>query len=127
MDLIASDGNYFVDGLEPIERLTVATLKSGSEWSEEKHMRCLVCGYEYMHIVTSGVHQNDTLHLIASDGVHIVRGMPSLGRGSAVVTIYSCEADHTFAVTQRFHKGNVFLGVVQLPAKFLDLPTLWRD
>lgn len=115
------------NGLSPHERLALMALGSRPEWQTETTMHCLKCGYDYVHMVASGVHQNDHLHLICDDGVHILRGMPALGRGSAVVTIYSGECGHTYATVQRFHKGQTFLGAIELPSGDYLSHTLWRD
>lgn len=122
MDFVSSEWD-----LVPIEGLAVAALVARPECQSDQTLRCPICGDNYVHICGSGVQQNKTLHLIASDGVHILKGMPSIGRGSALIAIYQGECQHTFASVQRFHKGQILVGFMPLPNGIKDLPTLWRD
>lgn len=60
----------------------------------------------------------------------IIKGMPALGRGSAIVSLYACEnCGGVFATVQRFHKGEIFVGKIELEVmgSCWDLPMLWRD
>lgn len=120
-------GNLFAADISLVQRVALAALSGASKSRDENVILCPVCGYEYIHIIASGVHQNDVLQLIAGDGMHIVRGMPALGRGSAVVTIYQCECDrHTFASVHRFHKGQTFRFTIPL-GSHQPIKPLWRD
>lgn len=116
-----------------IQKLAFTALAERAEFCTEEAIPCAVCGTAnecYVHIIASGVHQNGTLRLIAGDGEHVVKGLPSLGRGSAVITIYQGECVHCWAEIRRFHKGQVFRGEVRLPdlGEFDTWPaTLWRD
>lgn len=110
-----------------IQRAAIVALKAAHDANHEQKIVCPACCYDYLHLVASGVHGEDTLHLVGGDGLHIVAGVPRLGRGSAVITIYAGECSHTFARVQRFHKGQVFIGDVLLPIKLESLSTLWRD
>lgn len=120
-------GNLFAADISLVQRVTLAALNGASKSRDENVILCPVCGYDYVHLIASGVHQNDALQLIASDGTHIVRGMPPLGRGSAVVTIYQCESDqHTFASVHRFHKGRTFRFTVPIGSQ-QSIKPLWRN
>ncbi len=110
-----------------IQRAAVVALKAAHDANYEQKIVCPVCCDNYVHLVGSGVQTESTLHLIDGDGLHLVAGLPPLGRGSAVITIYAGECDHTFARVQRFHKGQTFIGDVVLPIAFESLNTLWRD
>ncbi len=96
-------------------KFAYSALVSRPEDGAASPITCPRCGDNYLHIICSGVHQKDVLHLVCSDVVRIVRGMPVIGRGSAVITIYGGECGHSFAEVTRFHKGECFRGRALLP------------
>lgn len=117
------------DKLAPVEQLAIASLLSQPENTAPEPMPCVICGDgcgSHVHLVASGVHQNDVLHLVCHDGVHVLRGMPEIGRGSAVVTIYEGECGHRFAEVARSYKGQLFPGWIRLPDAPRDTPRITR-
>lgn len=122
----------FVHDLPWVERLAVASLIRQPEKEGSGIARCATCKGEHLHLVASGVHQDRELHLVMHDGLHLIRGLPQIGRGSAVVTLLQGECGHDFARVERFHKGSIYCGLMQLPPRNPEditdwLPCLWRS
>ncbi len=86
---------------------------------------CPQCGSADVHLIGQGDHQGNQVYIRAGDGTHVIRPMPSLGKGSAVFTIYRCETDHGWVVVQRFDRGSTYRSIqcVDLP---YNIPELWR-
>ena len=91
------------------------------------------CAEHMVHIESVKVNRGGEITAITCEGTEVFRG-EAVGRGAEIEIVYWCEAHHKWKVTQRFHKGLVFIDTILLvnaPESLLEgrvtVEDLWRD
>lgn len=123
--MIRKQGSFSSDDSEvaipPVEVVALApSLEEGYT------LTCPVCECEFVHLIGTGVLDNKKLILQAGDGFHVV-GMERKCRGSAIVSIFQCENQHTWSRREQFHKGQVTVTLRAYHDADMKGCELWRN
>jgi len=109
--------------------LTIESLAAmHAQPGDGESIACPFCGCGDVHIIATGVQQDNRFHMIEPGGLEVVTGVPALFRGSVIVTVYQCENQHRWAEITEFFKGQCVRRVCRIGnASRNTLKELWRD
>lgn len=98
--------------LPPLELFTLAALVAENEQSTADRDTgiswCGGCGCHGLHLIATGIHDGDTVTMIAADGFHVLPNMPANAGGSAILNIVRCDAGHLIVGRTRIDGGRCF-------------------
>jgi hypothetical protein len=89
------------------------------------HLKCPLCGSDYIHMVYVKVQRKSDTTIVADSGTSMKASRNS-GRGAILTLGYNAECGHAGALIFFFHEGLVYLDHKQLPENS-ELKDIWRD